>query len=45
MKRRIVLEYKKWNYTGTRELANLKRGLVVEEESFNETITGFTPTY
>lgn len=43
VKHRIVLEYKKWNYAGIMELANLMRGLVVEEADFNKTITGFTP--
>lgn len=43
VKRRIVPEYEKWNYAGTKELANLKRGLVVEEADFDRTIAGFTP--
>ncbi|KAI4225365.1 MAG: hypothetical protein L6R40_008377 [Gallowayella cf. fulva] len=43
VKRRIVPEYEKWNYAGTRELADLKGGLLVEEQRFNEAVTGFTP--
>ncbi|KAL8993846.1 MAG: hypothetical protein Q9169_006043 [Polycauliona sp. 2 TL-2023] len=42
VKCKIVPEYEKWNYAGTKELANLKRGLVVEEADFNKTITDFT---
>ena len=42
-KRRIVPQYEKWNYASTKELADLKRGLVLEDADFNETITGFTP--
>jgi len=44
VKRRIVPKYEKWNYAGTEELAETKRGLVVEEEIFNKTSAGFTPT-
>ena len=40
---RIVPEYEKWNYASTKELANHKRGLVVEEAGFNEAVAGFTP--
>lgn len=43
VKRRIVSGYKRWNYADTEELANLKRGLVVEEAGFNRTTAGFTP--
>ena len=42
VKRRIVPIYEKWNYAGTEELAGAKRGLVVEEESFNKATAGFT---
>ena len=42
VQRRIVPEYEKWNYAGTRELADLKIGLIVEEERFNQATTGFT---
>ena len=44
MKRRIVPKYEKWNYAGTEELADLKRGLVVEEERFSKAIASFTPS-
>lgn len=40
---KIVPEYKKWNYASTKELANHKRGLVVEEAGFKEAVAGFTP--
>ena len=43
VKRRVVPKYEKWNYAGTEELADLKKGLIVEEESFNKTTAGFTP--
>ena len=43
VERRIVPEYEKWNYAGTTELADLKGGLVIEEERFTQAITGFTP--
>lgn len=43
VKRRIVSQYERWNYAGTEDLAFIKRGIVVEEASFNKTIAGFTP--
>lgn len=42
VKRRIVPKYEKWNYADTEDLADTKKGLVAEEESFNKTIAGFT---
>lgn len=42
-KRRVVPQYEKWNSASTKELADLKRGLVLKDADFNETITGFTP--
>ena len=44
VKRKIVSKYEKWNYTDTEELADSKTAMVVEEERFNKTIAGFTPT-
>lgn len=45
VKHRIVPEYEKWNYAGTKELAHLKRGLVLEEADFKQTIADFTFGY
>ncbi len=42
VQRRIVPKYQKWNYASTEELADLKTGLVVEEECFNQATAGFT---
>ncbi|KAL8903406.1 MAG: hypothetical protein Q9207_003952 [Kuettlingeria erythrocarpa] len=42
-KRRIVPKYEKWNYADTEELADIKKGLIVEEEGFSKAIAGFTP--
>ena len=42
-KRRIVPQYENWNYLSTEELADLKRGIIVEEERFNQAIANFTP--
>ena len=44
VKRKIVSKYEKWNYADTEELADSKTAMVVEEERFNKTIAGFTPT-
>lgn len=43
VKRRIVPKYERWNYADVGELADLKKGLMVEEDGFNKTITGFAP--
>ena len=43
VKRRIVPKYERWNYAGTEELADLKKGLVVEDKGFNKATAGFTP--
>lgn len=45
VKHRKAREYEKWNYATTGELADIKRGLVVEEKRFNEATTGFTTTF
>ena len=42
-KPRIVRDYEKWNYVSTKELANAKRGLVSDEDGFNEAFADFTP--
>ena len=42
VKRRIVPKYERWNYADTEELADLKTGLVVEEDRFKKTTAGFT---
>ncbi len=42
-KRRIIPKYEKWNYADTEELADIKKGLIVEEEGFSKAIAGFTP--
>ncbi|RSL57392.1 hypothetical protein CEP54_008310 [Fusarium duplospermum] len=45
-KSRVVPQFDKWNYTGTKELARMKLGVVAEEALFIETITdNFTPHY
>ncbi|MCJ1281514.1 hypothetical protein MMC26_000834 [Xylographa opegraphella] len=41
-KRGIVPEYKKWKYADTKELAPVKKGLVVEDEDFSKSTAGFT---
>ncbi len=43
VKRRIVSKYERWNYADIGELADLKKGLIVEEDGFDKTVTGFTP--
>jgi len=45
VKRRIVSKYERWNYTDIGELADLKKGLIVEEDGFDKTVAGFTPGY
>jgi len=43
VKRRIVSKYERWNYADIGELADLKKGLIVEEDGFDKTVAGFTP--
>ncbi|KAK3175350.1 hypothetical protein OEA41_002597 [Lepraria neglecta] len=45
VKHRIVSKYEKWNYADEGELADLKKGLMVEEDGFDKIITGFAPGY
>ena len=44
VKRKIVSKYERWNYADTEELADLKSGMIIEEECFNKTTASFTPT-
>jgi len=43
VRRRVVPKYEKWNYADTEELAAFKT-LIVEEERFDKTTAGFTPS-
>lgn len=45
VKRRIVSKYERWNYVDTEDLADLKKGLIVEDDVFDKTVAGFTPGY
>ena len=42
VQRRIYRKYDKWNSAGTEELADLKTGLIAEEERFNQATEDFT---
>ena len=44
-KSRVVPEFDKWNYLGTKELARMKLGVVATETMFMGAITDFTPYY
>ena len=44
VKRKIVSKYERWNYADPEELADLKSGMIIEEERFNKTTASFTPS-